>query len=264
MNIVHNGVTYWLGKLPPDPIKRAAFAPVTDAIQVLPRSQWRELNRRTVFGSDFMLDQRSHGSCVGFSAAHAMMRTRAIEGRSFQRLSGAYIYSKINGGRDNGAAVSDGLNELQKNGVCLESEAGWDAIYPNQYPASANQTAARFKVTEAYRVDTFDQMVSALLLGFIAVGAVMVGNRFANVDSNGVAGFDQGPGNHSVCFDGVHQLPSGEWTVDLPNTWGLSVGVDGRFYITQRHFESVQQDSYVIRQATIDPQDVNNPPLVGG
>jgi hypothetical protein len=197
---------------------------------------------------------------VGFSAAGALMELRALDGMGFQRLSGAYVYSKINGGSDDGAIISDGLTQLIK-GTCLESEAPWDAIYPGRYPASANETAKRFRALEAYRIDTWEQFITALQLGFIAVGAVMVGNRFTSLDANGVSGWDSGPGNHAVRFDGCGILPNGEWFADLPNTWGTSFGQHGRTKITRKHFESVQQDSYALRAPTSDPIDPNKPPL---
>lgn len=258
------GNVYHLGKLPPDPLKRAAFKDFTDVKPVpLPRDQWRKINNRSVFGADFMLDQKQHGSCVGFSAAHALMRIRSMQGFTHVRLSGAYIYSKINGGRDNGAIISDALQELLANGTCTEAEAGWDQIYPSEYNASANETAKRFVVLEAYQANAFDDLVTGLHDGFIAVGAVMVGGSFMSLDGNGVAGWDAGPGNHAVCFDGVNRLPNGEWVLDLPNSWGASFGVGGRCYVTQKHIETVEQDAYLLRAAKVDPQDVQ-PPAVKG
>jgi hypothetical protein len=259
-----NGQIFHLGKLPPDPVKRAAFPPLeAAAIPVLPRDQWNPINRRTLFNmGDFAIDQKSHGSCVGFSSAGALMRLRVMEGMAFQRLSGAYTYSWINGGHDDGAIISDSLTSLQKRGTCLESTVPWDRIYKNQIPAQAATEAARFRVLEAYRVDSFDQAISALQLGFIVVYAVMVGDRFMRLNGDGVSGWDAGPGNHAVHADGCDVLPSGEWFLDLPNSWGLSWGQNGRTKTTQRHWDTVQNDAYAIRAATTDPNEAQPPVAV--
>jgi hypothetical protein len=268
--IIIGGVPRVLAKLSPDPMKRAAFPPFLQAAPTVPESDWVDIDRRIELGDEYILDQKSHGSCVGFSSAHALMRLRKIEGMPYVKLSGAFVYSYINGGQDNGAIISDSLTELllppngNGHGTCTEAEAPWDAIYPSRIPASARTTALRFGILEAYKANNFAELVSGIQLGSIGVGAVMVGSRFSTLDSNGVAGFDNGPGNHSVCFDGVKRLPSGEWVLDLPNTWGLSFGERGRCRVTQRHIESVEIDNYLIRAATADPQDPNAPPPAQG
>jgi hypothetical protein len=251
------GVYRVLAKLPPDPRKRAAIPRL--AAPVIEPKDWVEIDRRSDFGDDYILDQKSHGSCTGFGSAGALMRARTLEGMPFVRLSGAYTYAWINGGRDDGAIISDTLVSLQQHGTCPEAECPWDRIYRSQIPASADGSAQRFRILEAYRVDHFDELVSGLQLGFVGVGAVQVGNRFTDLDADGVAGLDRGPGNHAVCFDGVRRLASGEWVIDLPNSWGLAFGIRGRCYVTQRHIDGVEQDCYLIRAATGDPQDM--PPL---
>lgn len=252
-----------LAKLPPNPLKRAAFPPFVSAAPVLPRTQWYQVSRREMMGADYITDQKNHGSCTGFASSAAMARLRVILGQPYRRLSGSFVYSFINGGRDQGAMISDTLEVLQKNGTCLESEAGWDAIYPSRIPQSAFATAKRFRLGEAYQVNTFDEAVSAILLNFVVVGAVMVGNRFATLNSDGVAGFDPGLGNHAVHFDGVKRLASGEWVLDMPNSWGTQFGQAGRCYLTQKHFESVQQDSYAMRNVTEDTEDTDDSPVAG-
>src|SRR5258708_2161097 len=137
------GVYRVLAKLAPDPVKRSAL-PRLSAPNVDPMD-WVEINRRSDFGDDFILDQKSHGSCTGFGSAGALMRSRGLEGMPFVRLSGAYTYAWINGGRDDGAIISDTLVSLTQRGTCPETECPWDRIYRTQIPASADQSAQRFK-----------------------------------------------------------------------------------------------------------------------
>jgi hypothetical protein len=259
--ITIDGTDFHLGRIPCDPDKTLCkkFA---EAVPQVPRSDWWEVNRRAVFDKSWILNQRSHGSCVGFSAAGATQRARGMTGAAFERLSGAFVYSFINGGRDQGATVTDAVKVLADKGTCLDSEAPWDAIYPNRYPASAKETAKRFRVSEFYYAETFDEMASAILLDYIPVFAVMVGSSFTRLNSDGVAGYDRGPGNHAVHADGLVKTPGGIWVLDMPNSWGIEFGEDGRCKLTQRHIEGVQQDCYVIKCAAEDSKDANNPPVI--
>jgi hypothetical protein len=258
--VVIGGIPRILNKLSPDPVKRAAFPPFFgDTLPSVDPSLWEEIDRRTDFGDQFILDQQNHGSCVGFSSAGALMRALVLGGHEFVKLSGAYTYSWINGGSDDGAQISDSLTSLQQHGTCLDSTVGWDSIYRNQ-TSKGDTEAQRFKILEAYKVANFAELMSGLQNDFIGVVAVMVGNTFTRLDSQGVCGYDRGPGNHAVCIDGAHKLPNGAWSVDMPNSWGLSFGINGRGRLTQQHIEGVEQDAYIIRAARVDPQ--SNPPVV--
>lgn len=261
--VVIGGIPRILNKPSPDPLKRAAFPPFESAAPTVDPALWVEIDRRQDFGDQFILDQQSHGSCVGFSSAGALMRALVLAGHGFVRLSGAYTYSWINGGQDNGAQISDSLTSLMSHGTCTEAEVDWNHIYRNQIPASADTTAQRFRIEEAYKVANFAELMSGLQLGFIGVVAVQVGNTFTRLDSEGVCGFDRGSGNHAVCVDGAKKTSRG-WTPDMPNTWGLSFGQRGRGRLTQQHIEGVEQDAYIMRAVRIDPQDPNKPPAVAG
>jgi hypothetical protein len=86
-----------LGRLP-STIHVSGMALLRAAVPMVPRGDWKAIKRRDVIGPDFILDQKSHGSCVGHGAAGALMAARALAGATFQKLSGPYVYSWINGG----------------------------------------------------------------------------------------------------------------------------------------------------------------------
>lgn len=248
-----------LAKLPPVSEERKKLTRFADAKTIVPRNEWVTINRRSHMTEGWLLDQRSHGSCVGFSSAAALMRARALNGSATVRLSGAFVYSWINGGRDAGAIITDALDVLRDKGTCPEEEAPWDAIYPNRYPESARKSAMRFRLLEAYTADTFDEIGSAIQLGYIPIFAVQVGGTFVSISSEGICGFDRGPGNHAVHADGMSKLSRG-WCLDMPNSWGKNFGQGGRGFVTEEHIDGVQQDCYVIRAAVEDPQEPNSPP----
>lgn len=247
-----------LGKLAPDAEKTRRFRTFRSVYPLVPRSQWKPIDRRTTLGARFIPNQRSHGSCVGFSAISAMMRTRALRGFTFAMLSGAYVYSWINGGRDQGAMITDALDILKTKGTCLESTVGWDEIYRSQ-TSKGDAEAQRFKMREGIVIETFDEAVSALILGNIPQFAIQVGGNFEAFDTDGIAGFSNGAGNHSVIADGLKLSKSGLWILDMPNSWGTGFGQEGRCFLTERHFSSVQQDAFIHLDQDLDPNDPTNP-----
>jgi len=64
-----------------------------------------------------------------------------------------------------------------------------------------------------------------------AVVAVHVGSNFTNLDSNGIAGFANGPGNHAVIVQDV-ELVNGRLLFDMPNSWDVNFGDEGHAYLT--------------------------------
>ncbi len=256
----HTGVDRVLAKLPPQEHKRKALRAFSSVYPLIPRSQWQPISRRESMGGQFILDQKSHGSCVGFSAAEALMRSRFIRGYGFQKLSGSYIYSWINGGGDNGAQITDSLKALEDHGTCLEVTCGWNDIYRNATKRGDTE-AQRFKLREGIVISTFDEAGTAIQMNLIAQFAIEVGNNFDSFDSNGVAGFSNGPGNHSVHADGMKLISSGVWVLDMPNSWSTQWGDTGRCYLSEKHFSSVDQDAYTHLDQDQDPNDSDNPTL---
>ena len=216
----------------------------------------------TRFGDDIIKDQRSFGSCNGFAGALCLTRARIRRGLTRIDLSGAYLYSLINGGRDQGSLLEDGMRTMQEKGIATESTVPWNAIYPSRYDKQkADAEAARFKGFECYSVRKELELFSALALGFDCVVAVHADNGFMQLDSRGVAGGGNGPGNHSVGADGLWW--DNELIADGFNSWNLTYGNRGRMGLTwNRHFASTTKYHvfFAIRSTSDDPQG-DNPPV---
>jgi len=133
--------------------------------------------RRHIFGPSWIQNQKSKGSCNGYALAGGLSKSRYLRGiQDKLLLSGAFPYSLMNGGRDNGSMLSDGLKIIETHGSCPESLVPWDAIYPNLQPANAKAEAAKHKGLVCYAAETMQGLRTGLAKGFIAVVAVHEGH----------------------------------------------------------------------------------------
>lgn len=221
------------------------------------------MDGRKLFDPSWIKDQKSHGSCNGFAGAAALSRSRVRRGLPHVDLSGAYLYSLINGGRDQGSMLDDGMNALMSKGCATAATVGWDQIYPYQYDrAKADAEASQYKAFEAYAVKTLPGLWTALAAGWDCVVAVHAGNSFMRVGVDGVVGTDNGPGNHAVCADGVFYSDRlGRLVATSPGSWGLGYGVDGRAGLTEDHFrQTMQYHAFYAIRSTTDGSSADNPP----
>lgn len=255
-SVIVDGIPRLLACIPGS--SRRGLKRFSSVVPVMPKSEWRTINRRKSFNVNSLIDQKNHGSCTGFATAGALYRVYRMTGQKPPLLSGSFMYSKVNGGQDQGAMIGD-LIKAGKEGTCSQDMCPWNAIYPRQIRPEAYQEAKRWRIKNAYVVETFAEIMTAIQLGqYIPVFAVMVGNNFMNIDSNGVAGFDRGPGNHAVTGDGARIGTNP--VIDMPNSWGPTFGDQGRAFLTERHLDSVMQDAFVIEAAEEDDADPVDPP----
>lgn len=267
--IDHRGEHRTLGSIPSNGKMKALLPNYTAAGNpVIPLADRKllKLNRRALFGGrDWILNQAQHGSCVGNGFAGALRRARVLQGQIDIKLSPGYWYSLVNGDSDNGAVVSDCLNDGQ-NCTCSYATVGEDPIYQRQMPAAAKAEAQRFKIKSAYQCDTWDEVCSAIATGvFIPVYGYMVGNSFENFDKYGVAGHSRGPGNHCNHADDLAYLPDGREVLDDVNSWDFPWGPfqNGRVYLDEQHlFGGGDQPDVCVIEYGIDDPNAPEPPIV--
>lgn len=192
--------------------------------------------RRRYFGDYWIMDQKSHGSCNGFAIAAALSKARKLRGIFDDLLlSGAFAYSTMNGGRDQGSALENGLRNVQSIGICPADLVTWDMIYPNQQPRNAKAEAAKHKGLKCYAAQTLQGFRTGIAAGFVGVIAIHAGSRFQRLDSRGIAGVDNGPGNHAIHCDDLAMV-GGVEVFDAVNSWNLGYGTRGRAYLTKDSF----------------------------
>lgn len=256
--ITINGRKRKLGTLKPDagfvssmPVFESRVEPLDESTLVR-IAKSNTATGRTMFDSSFIQDQGQYGSCNGFAAAAALTRARIRRGLKRKTLSGSYLYSLINGGRDNGSMLDDGMRVLQSRGCATIETVKPSQIYPSKYDRSkADREAAKHKAFECYQIGTRDGLWTALALGFDVVVAVHAGNSFSSIDRNGIAGINNGGGNHAVMCDGL-LYAGGEIVADGVNSWGTRWGDRGRMLLRWKHFEQTigVHSFYAIRSST--------------
>lgn len=256
--IIVNGRKRKLGTLKPPtgfvsslPLFEAAVEPLDDST-LLRIAKSNSATGRTMFDSSWIMDQGQYGSCNGWAGASALSRARVRRGLKRVNLSGAYLYSLINGGRDNGSMLDDGMRTLQSRGCATLDSVKSNQIYPSKYDRKkADREAAKHKAFECYQITSREGLWTALALGFDVVVAVHAGNAFSNIDRNGIAGVNNGNGNHAVMADGL-LYAGGEIVADGANSWGTRWGDVGRMLLRWKHFERTigVHSFYAIRSST--------------
>jgi len=238
----------------PDQRERFAAFPAPD----LPPRDWKpDFDLAPYEPSIF--DQANENSCVGHGCAGALGTAWAFAGRSPHRFSPSFIYAQINRGVDAGAVVSDALDELLTTGACLESSVPHGQIFKRQIPAQAYDEASRHKLAKAYRLETFNQAVTALHLNFVVVFGVMIGQRFKpNPDGFVPDRAGQG-GGHCMYATGLKRASGGRPYLRVVNSWGESWGIGGRCYLPDSFFTGYM-DAFAIQVLADDPEEPSIPP----
>lgn len=211
--------------------------------------------------SIYIKSQGGRGSCNGYAGAKALERARVKRGLRHIPLSGEGLYAQINGGRDGGSMLDDGMKAITERGVPPESLVPHQEYLWRNISEEARQAMPRFKAVECYRVDTSDELESGLCAGFVGVVAVHVTNAFMTLEADGSVFPTDGPGNHAVGVDDIRWTGK-EFEFWMFNSWGLRYGREGRGWLSwSRHFRSPSRHHafYLIRSTTDDPQGVNPP-----
>lgn len=241
-----------------------AAPPLSATFPPLPRDQWREVDLGT--WNPPQRDQDGFSECVGEGSATALTVAWAQAGYPPQVFSAGFIYSLINGGRDEGAVVSDAATVLLSTGCCLVSEVPDHTIDRRRIPQTAYQTASRYKVARLHHCGSFDEMGTALSLQMPVVGGYLLGQNFMNLrKGNAVAPVpDRVVGGHCMAALRLRKGPGGDWQLGHFNSWTAQWGDDGWCWLTEAFVTyTIRQwgmlDAYSIEAVAADPQSDPGP-----
>lgn len=254
-----------VGKLKAVPNLKDVQLPKVTQLEARNYCETKTFIARNVFVSSWIGNQGNAGSCNGYAGAKALQRARARRRLKFVALSGEGLYGQINGNRDDGSQLVDGMKAIELTGVPSEELIPpRTKIYQSQFPPTWKQNAGRFKADECYQLlDEWD-IVTALVLGFDVVVAVHVGRNWNTMDSNGVIPYSPGVGNHAVGVDDI-RFRADRFEFEHYGSWGTNIHAQGRAFLTwEGHLKTTRQyhGFYAIRSTVDDTEDSDNPPAL--
>lgn len=196
-------------------------------------------------------NQASLGSCVGWASGYyfktqqeyldygwSVTDTRNI-------CSPSFIYNHINGGGDYGADFEDAFKLLTDNGCASIYEFPYTTNYTNWPSELIYRNALKFRCSEAFYINTstitgLNQLKQHITDGNCAVIGIPVYPNFDNIQSYNytycladVSGSIRG--YHAVTivgYDDSRVTHDGTGAFKLVNSWGLSWGMQGYFWMS--------------------------------
>jgi hypothetical protein len=225
-----------MGNRPP-PAKKYAWKQFGKEpnVPLIPRDQWKTIDLTAFLPP--VHDQDGIGQCNCSATCSLIEAARRQAGLPYVYLSAGDLYSQINGGRDDGSTLEDGLYAAMKNGVATAKTVPyvWDKRnHANEAAVKAERPL--YIVLEAYECPSFDAMVSALQQGFFIVEGLMWYDNFEPDRDGWLPAKGTGrPGGHALLGKGAVQR-NGVWGVKTRNSWGPSWGKNGDCIIPESLF----------------------------
>ncbi len=235
-----------------------------DAIGVLSKDQiakilsepTRKAGRNRWESVVWIKNQGRRGSCNAYACASLLEKTRVIRGQQNIKLGPEWLYAQINGGRDRGSLLKDGIQAMERLGVPRSELVPYESYLKSQQKAEATEDAKRFRILkdEYFGISSEEELATALAMNFICLVACHVNNNWMKLDSDGVVQPTDGMGNHAIHLDDVRISSSGEYQFDHAGSWGLRYGQSGRGWTTwKRHYKTtVRYHQFVAVRSTID------------
>lgn len=228
----------------------------------------------TRWGQNRLMNQGQRGSCNAYMATGMLARVIWLQTGVWYDLGPEFLYMHINGGRDRGSLLDDGMKRMTDYGICERGLVPYESYRKSEVPnyQRATENALNYRAMECYQTptDSIEKSFHALLSGIAGRGiggvAVHVGNQYMR--SGETAGFDRGMGNHAVCVDDIVLKTSKPRSVEdfhlkSPQSWGLDFADRGWTNLTIRHLEQTYKyhGFYMVRSAIATADDMSTTKL---
>lgn len=145
------------------------FPMASERIKIIPQKDWLEYAASITLRPyvKHILNQGSVGSCATEMTAQSVMTCEEVDTGSSEVLNPWFIYQETSGGRDGGSSIDENLAFAQKYGVA--SEAVWPRSkgWRTKPSEEAYADAAKHKIKEVFDISSVEEMVSALLTGYV-------------------------------------------------------------------------------------------------
>ena len=196
----------------------------------------------------WILNQGGRSSCNAYAAVGAMRKARVANGHPDVEFAPEFVYAHINGGRDQGSMLDDGMNFISEHGCCTRGMVPYES-YRDTGGIEAKRIAKGYRaLCYALPQDSIENLwraaITAVCRNQPIVLAVHVGNSFMN--SGEFAGVNRGGGNHAIhADDAVITTDSPrsfmDFRLDHAGSWGKSWGDKGRSYLSPDHLREPMQ-----------------------
>jgi hypothetical protein len=234
-------VTPAFGNIPSPPLMSLPEFGSDNVTRVIPRAEWKTVSLQAYLPPVY--NQGSVGQCNASAACTALETNREMRGLPAVKLSAGDLYSRINGGRDNGSTLDAGMEAILRDGVVSTDTAPY--VWDRRPPRRGDSVAAerrQFRAVEVYRCPTFDHQASAIQQGFTLVCGVWWWDNFTP-DRDGWLP-SQGRGNrggHALCNYSLERRERNgrtQWGLGTRNSWGVGWGNGGDCVIGEEHLSN--------------------------
>ena len=200
-------------------------------------------------------NQGSYGACNGHASATAVEFARAMNGH-YVPLSAWWVYGRLVMGRDRGSNILQALDLIQREGVAPEPLVKY-GDFSGRYNAETTEAAKRFKAEVTGRLETWEEIVTAVALRRGVNLSVRATNGWdGRLDANGCPPVGRGPGNHAVMVGGGIKTIGGQKYIRMANSWSTKWGDKGFCWLSRDHWESgTWREAFEVEAVIRDPQD---------
>jgi hypothetical protein len=192
------------------------------SVPLVPRAQWPKFMAMIAFLPPTH-DQDGVGQCASSAGGGVTEFTRCQAGLPYVYLAAGDLYSRVNGGSDNGSLLEDNMSELLSHGISpVSSSAPYVWSRRTRYPGTDR---AKYRLAEVYLCPTFDAAVSAILQGYaVEIGISWRANYTPGKDGWLPKNGGRSVGGHALYSYGVAQAADGSYGLVTRNSWGASWG----------------------------------------
>lgn len=201
-------------------------------------------------------NQGGEGSCVSWGVGYAArsISWQAANGGAYSLdyniFSPEFIYNQIKvGDCGSGSYVTDGLNLIQNDGVCLWADMPYTDVSCDLLPDN-NQVAlaANYKIANYTRLSiTLDAFKDQLAAGkpIVVGGAVYKSFMYLGYGEIQTTARGRNLGGHCYCVVGYDDSKN---AFKVINSWGTSWGTDGFGWVSYDIMAKVWQEAYVVTE----------------
>ena len=231
-------------------------------VPLIRRENWKEVSLAAFLPP--VHDQDGRGQCASSAACTLLEACRIQAGLGYVYLSGGDLYSRVNGGRDQGSMLEDNLAELLKNGVATAQSVPyvWDGR--RRDTAAIRAERLPYRVVEVYLCESFDAMASAVQQGFLLEHGLMWRDNFEPDGDGWLPAVGRGgAGGHALVGYGLAKRGN-VYAISTRNSWGESWGAAGNCHIPESLFDANIGGWFAVRAVVQTPTDFPYPRKTAG